>query len=211
MNTNKVNYIKRIYSPLIGVVESKDVEDLFKECNFNSIVDFLTPYGHSIKPHGRQFTYQDAHGQTITLNDFCLRFINFNCLREQNYTNIEKVALKLLKKYEDVNVIDLLSKINPNDGPNDNIIDDIEENTPWFKEYKNIVNSVVSVSEHESFDHPLASFIFVSTNNKNPLSSFEQLQKAIDSHPIFNTKYVDPNIIKHYILIHDKRQTSDTE
>ncbi|OUM58555.1 hypothetical protein PIROE2DRAFT_16126, partial [Piromyces sp. E2] len=43
-----------IYSPLIGVVESKDVEDLFKECNFHSIVEFLTPYGYSIKPVGRQ-------------------------------------------------------------------------------------------------------------------------------------------------------------
>jgi len=210
-NTNKVNYIKRIYSPLIGVVESKDVEDLFKECNFNSIVEFLTPYGHSIKPQGRQFTYQDAQGQTVTINDFSLRFINFNYLREQNYANIDKVALKLLKKYKDVNEFDLLSKINPNERPNDDIIDDIEENTPWFREYKNVVNSIVSVSEHESFDHPLASFIFVSTNNNNPLSSFEQLQKAIDSHPIFNTKYVDPNIIKHYILIHDKRHTPDTE
>ncbi|ORX86207.1 hypothetical protein BCR32DRAFT_265161 [Anaeromyces robustus] len=206
MSMNKINYIKQIYSPLIGIVESKDVEELFKECNFNSVVDFLTPYGHSIKPQGRQFNYQDAQGQTITLNDFSLRFIDFNNLREQNYTNIDKVALRLLKKYKDIKYdFDLLSKIKPNDNS------DIEENAPWFKEYKNVVNSVVSVSEHESFDHPLSSFIFVSTNNNNPLSTFEQLQKTIDSHPIFKTEYVDPNIIKHYILIHDKRNTSDKE
>ena len=60
-------------------------------------------------------------------------------------------------------------------------------------------------------NNDIIAFIFVSTNNKNPLSTFEQLQKAIDSHPIFKTEYVDPNIIKHYILIHDKRGTSDKE
>jgi len=61
------------------------------------------------------------------LKDFSLRFVDFNNLREQNYANIEKVALKLLQKYKDVkDDLDLINRINPYNEPNDNFYDDIE-------------------------------------------------------------------------------------
>lgn len=65
------------------------------------------------------------------------------------------------------------------------------------------------VSRNETFDHPTAIILAVSTLSPDPLNAFAQLYASTQAQncDVFGARpYVDPNILRYYVLIHDASQ-----
>lgn len=82
----------------------------------------------------------------------------------------------------------------------------IEELTPWFADMRDMVLSARNVSEHETFGHPVAIILAVSSSSPDPMNAFAHLYEASQAHAcsVFSQRpYVDPLVFRYYMLIHD--------
>ncbi|KAJ3068765.1 hypothetical protein HK102_007093, partial [Quaeritorhiza haematococci] len=78
-----------------------------------------------------------------------------------------------------------------------------ENDTPWYDEYREIVCGLIGTTEHETFNHPLACLIVVTTANPDPVSTLAKLYNPSNPPPGFAKVYLDPNVLRYYLLVHD--------
>ncbi|CAO1623963.1 unnamed protein product [Sympodiomycopsis kandeliae] len=90
----------------------------------------------------------------------------------------------------------------------------LEEVTPWFADARNSILQSKAVNRHETFGHPVAVLLTVSTRSADPLNAFSSLFSATQTQncDVFqNSPFVDPNILRYYVLLHDESQGADIE
>ncbi|KAL1338323.1 hypothetical protein HN51_032996 [Arachis hypogaea] len=79
-------------------------------------------------------------------------------------------------------------------------------NTPsWFQFLNKELVRVASFSDHEAFDHPVACILAVSSNDEGPINRFVDLYNSNKLPSLLNGGAMDPNILKHYLLVHDNQ------
>ncbi|KAL1813358.1 hypothetical protein ACET3Z_023423 [Daucus carota] len=78
----------------------------------------------------------------------------------------------------------------------------------WFQYFNEELVRTVSFSDHEAFDHPVACLLVVSSNDEEPLSRFADMYNTNQLPPMFNDGSMDPKILKHFLLLHDKQNGS---
>jgi len=74
---------------------------------------------------------------------------------------------------------------------------------PWYSRYRDLLLSVGGASDHETFDHPVASIIAISSLSPDPINEIHQLNNMSTPAVVFDKAYIDPTILKYYVLIHD--------
>lgn len=82
----------------------------------------------------------------------------------------------------------------------------IEYLTPWFTDMRDLVLGTRHVEEHETFGHPVAIVLAVSSSSSDPMNAFASLYEKSQAHacPAFSQRpYVDPLVFRYYLLIHD--------
>ncbi|RKP26919.1 ER-golgi trafficking TRAPP I complex 85 kDa subunit-domain-containing protein, partial [Syncephalis pseudoplumigaleata] len=74
--------------------------------------------------------------------------------------------------------------------------------TPWYRDFRNIYLEYAGATEHESFGHPVACVIAVSSLHPDPI---EAMSRLYDSQKValFDKGFVDHNVLKYYVLVHD--------
>lgn len=65
--------------------------------------------------------------------------------------------------------------------------------------------SVPPVSAHETFSHPVASIIAISSRNPQPIETLSMLYKAGNDAPV--PSYMSKDYLRYYILIHDEEHS----
>lgn len=84
--------------------------------------------------------------------------------------------------------------------------------TPWFDEFAHDVCDQVGISEIETFNHPVACFMVVSTLDRDPVSTLVQLfNSGTASLPGHEKGYLDPNFLRYYVLVQDRHKTTDEQ
>jgi hypothetical protein len=80
--------------------------------------------------------------------------------------------------------------------------------TPWYADFKNTVLSQRGITEFETFDHPVAVMIVISSTDPDPVSTIMQLYNP--NMPLFATDkpYIDTHILRYFIVLHDPNRTS---
>ncbi|CAL0326705.1 unnamed protein product [Lupinus luteus] len=79
-------------------------------------------------------------------------------------------------------------------------------NTPsWFQLLNKELVRVASFSDHEAFDHPVACLLAVSSKDEQPINRFVDLFNTNKLPSLLNDGAMDPNILKHYLLVHDNQ------
>ncbi|KAI4348871.1 hypothetical protein L6164_009540 [Bauhinia variegata] len=80
-------------------------------------------------------------------------------------------------------------------------------NTPsWFQIFNNELVRMVSFSDHEAFDHPVACLLAVSSKDEQPINRFVDLFNTNKLPSLLNDGAMDPKILKHYLLVHDNQE-----
>ncbi|KAK3004340.1 hypothetical protein RJ639_018256 [Escallonia herrerae] len=73
----------------------------------------------------------------------------------------------------------------------------------WFWYFNKELVRTVSFSEHEAFDHPVASLVVVSSKDEEPINKFVDLFNTNQLPSLLNDGAMDPKILKHFLLVHD--------
>ncbi|CAO3630125.1 unnamed protein product [Cunninghamella blakesleeana] len=79
---------------------------------------------------------------------------------------------------------------------------------PWYTNFKQLILSLRGITEHETFDHPVATMIVISSANPDPMGTIMQLYNPNVPSFTVDKPYVDTNILRYYVLIHDPQQTT---
>lgn len=90
----------------------------------------------------------------------------------------------------------------------------IEDVAPWFTDARDLVLSTRSITRHETFGHPAAVILAVSNRSPDPMNAFASLYAATqpEACEAFTSRpYVDPNVLRYYVLVHDSSQGTDIE
>ncbi|KAI8381466.1 ER-golgi trafficking TRAPP I complex 85 kDa subunit-domain-containing protein [Radiomyces spectabilis] len=80
--------------------------------------------------------------------------------------------------------------------------------TPWYADFRRLILSYRGIAEHETFDHPVATLIVISSANPDPMGTIMQLYNPNIPSFTVDKPYVDPNILRFYLLLHDPHKTT---
>lgn len=108
--------------------------------------------------------------------------------------------------------------------------DPMSQVTPWYSVYRDNYLKGFAMSDHEYFEHPvacliipllpfhlilfsieyiffyfllLAGVVVISSANLDPLNTLLKLYQQNAPPPALNKPYIDPNILKYYLILHD--------
>lgn len=87
----------------------------------------------------------------------------------------------------------------------------LEDTAPWFAAVQELVFAQRKIAKHETFGHPIAVLLAVSSASPDPMNDFAKLyEAATQSSPFPAHPYINTDTLKYYVLIHDVR-TSGTD
>ncbi|KAE8125213.1 hypothetical protein FH972_020046 [Carpinus fangiana] len=78
----------------------------------------------------------------------------------------------------------------------------------WFEYFNKELVRTMSFSDHESFDHPVACLLVVSSKDEQPINRFVDLFNTNKLPSLLNDGAMDPKILKHYLLVHDNQDST---
>ncbi|CAO3683651.1 unnamed protein product [Rhizopus stolonifer] len=84
----------------------------------------------------------------------------------------------------------------------------LDELTPWYTHFKDTVLSLRGITEYETFDHPVATMLVISSLNTDPVNTIMQLCNPSIPPFTLDKPYVDTNILRYYVILHDPNLTT---
>ncbi|KAM3260886.1 hypothetical protein ACQJBY_051880 [Aegilops geniculata] len=165
-----------------------------------SFVDMLSPFSLFKKI---DVPVRTASDQPYRLQQFKIRMVYASDVRKQD-CEVADARIKLVVSEANEKALpDLLS-----DPPQlKDVLNKPEaELCPlWIKKFNRELIRTLSFSDHETFDHPVACLLVVSSKDKEPISKFADLFNANQLPPLLNEGIMDPQILKHYLVLHEQQ------
>lgn len=200
--------IIRAFSPAIAVYASDDTEALVRQKGFKGgLRELLRPFGEKVPG---KVVIRDSVGSSRGWEDYGVRFVELaahdrhpspaNAAQESPLAQIEEVLQRKLESAdESTNRWSRLSLPPIGNGPSA---------SPLYKLLLRRLLSAGYPTPHETFAHPVACVIAISSRNKSPLESLRQLYSQTSKLP---PVWVHPEFLRYYILVHDEDHDDITE
>lgn len=190
--------IIRGFAPVIGIYATPDTDALIQRKGFKG------GFHELVRPFGEQVTgkvvIRDGIGSSRSWDDYGIRFAPLYGEKEtpepdtvSPLTRIEQVLGNELE------VIDgLLGAGGPDTGP-------LPQSSPsLFKLFLRRLLSSSSLTPHETFLHPVACVIAISSRTPSPLESLRQLYADASHGDKRPPPWVNPEYLRYYVLVHDE-------
>lgn len=209
-----VPLITRAFAPCVPVVASPDANELAKRKGFHSFFDMIRPFGDMI---GSKVVYKDTNGLAAPLDNFNINFVELGLASNMiNYgqVDIQRPGLvppadiyapggdlvALERQIE--NEMQLAGENLAQSGQTD-VDDSTSSASTYYKSFFQSLLSGLPTNSHETFSHPVAMCIAVSSQNQFPMATLSSLHEASKKNlPV----WVDPDFLRYYVLIHDEDQ-----
>ncbi|KAL6881498.1 cis-golgi transport protein particle complex subunit [Trichoderma novae-zelandiae] len=220
-----LNLILKSFVPHVSVYASRDTEALIREKGFqHGLWELLRPFGENIpgKVHIR-----DSNGVGRIVEDFSIRFTRFGgnierpgaltsgsqqaqAPRSQNgaqerdagsrsaINDIEAVVERHLSYAEESFLGMPHQSIMTKNGS------DSEAASPYYALYLRRLLSGLPISPHETFAHPVACIIAISSRNANPIEELRRLYSETSQGERRLPSWVDGDYLRYYVLVHDE-------
>ncbi|KAJ3669964.1 hypothetical protein LUZ60_010288 [Juncus effusus] len=187
-------------TPVVMVMTTPLVEESCKKNGF-SFLDMILPFSLFPKIDVPVRTSTD---QPYRLQMFKLRLFYASNIQKQNYEAAEEHLRKVICDSNEKSPPDLLSE-----PPQlETLLSKSESDIlpAWIKTFNKELIRTLSFSDHETFDHPVACLLVASSKDEEPIKRFADLfnNNNLPSH--LNDGSMDPNILKHYLLVHDNQE-----
>ncbi|RGB32937.1 ER-golgi trafficking TRAPP I complex 85 kDa subunit-domain-containing protein [Rhizophagus diaphanus] len=200
------DFVTRVLSPRIAVISSQDADQVCQVNNFPDFLSLIKPFGDLIE--GR-VNVEDSQGLKNPVENFTVRFAHLMNLEQPDVRLTSQIIAEKVKSIGKPTILDDLPPISKKSDVNEKYLavnqDDI---TPWYSEYRRLFFAFIGVSEHDTFDHPVACIIAVSSSDPDIDNTLHQLSNTTPPAPIFEKGFMDPNILKYYVLLHDNHKVS---
>lgn len=202
----------RSFSPVVGVYASADTDDLVKQKGLKGgFWDLIRPFGEDI--HGK-ITIRDSAGLNQECEDFGVHFMDFGGAVQNRAPEASSSGRDSspLAQVEEVLDKQLDSTDDPLDGsvrPKD--LFNLPSTSSIYKLFLRRLLSASPVSSHETFRHPVACVIAISSRNHAPLESLRKLYADTNNGDKKVPPWVHPDYLRYYVLVHDEDRDDITE
>jgi trafficking protein particle complex subunit 8 len=194
--------ISQAFSPTVAVISSRECDDLVRGKGCTGFLDLLRPYGDCVQ--GR-VNVRDSQAMSIPVEDFSVKFVDFNSYTQTGINGVtwekgpyapKSTGSRTAFPGGDLSALERLLKTmvqtaNASDGPE-------------YAEYSHFLRKLLSsmpVSAHETFSHPVACILAVSSHNTEPIDALLGLYNTTNNAPI--PKFIDVGFLRYYVLVHD--------
>lgn len=210
--------ILRAFVPHVAVHVSDDTNELAREKGFVDFKEMLRPYGEDIP--GR-ITIRDSQGISSSYEDYGIRFVSLNDVAASG-EKWETMASRI------VNGSSTSEKPDSKDGVfQGGSIEEVEElvnlhmeraeelsgaglspggdgpgGRSFYTLYLRRLLSALPLSPHETFPHPVACVIAISSRNTSPIETLRNLYTSGSQVSLPN--YVNTDYLRYYVLVHDE-------
>lgn len=216
--------------PHIVVTSSKDTEDLVAEKGFkDGLWQLLRPFGDHVSG---KVVVRDSVGGSRAYDNFAVRFTKlgdgeerpaqdveesratirpdgglppaFDCIRTGgDIGDIETVVDRHLEYAEQFSSSDAEDYLNAKHTPLNPY-----EMSPFYQLYLRKLLSGMPIVASETFSHPVACVIAISSRNPNPIEELRRLYEEATRGPKRLPAFVNGEYLRYYILVHDE-ETDD--
>lgn len=216
--------ISKAFAPHISVTASQDAEDLCKEMGFTDLLDLLAPLGDDIS--GR-VTVRDSQAVSTSFDDFAVRFTaspeKLNNNNNQSPPPTE-ASLPLSPTSPSSNSTHTNSPSSPSSSAYalfqkpglekyiEQVVSNRSKSSSSSKPprhdavYVDLFQKLLAdfpVSPFETFSHPVAGIVAISSNNHQPIETLSALYNQ--SHDPSVPEYVNKEYLRYYLLLHDEQ------
>jgi hypothetical protein len=201
--------IIRSFSPAVGVYASPDTDELVRQKGFkNGFRELIRPFGERVTG---KIVIRDSVGSSRSWEDFGVRFIE---LGARNQPSVTKEPIAPLVQMEQMLETHVHSADEPLGswsraaelGPNS-----LPAPSPFYKLFLRRLLSSTPVTPHETFGHPVACVIVISSHTPSPLESLRQLYAHTSQGDRKSPLWVYPEYLRYYVLVHDEDRHDITQ
>ncbi|KAL3474005.1 ER-golgi trafficking TRAPP I complex 85 kDa subunit-domain-containing protein [Aspergillus californicus] len=201
--------IIRSFSPVIGVYASPDTDELVRQKGFkDGFWGLIRPFGENVPG---KLVVRDSIGSSRGWEDYGVRFVDLgDTCRASNDPNQGRNSS--LAQVEAVLEQQLDSTDSPPNGSlHSKDLLGLSTTSPLYKLYLRQLLSIASASPHETFRHPVASVIAISSRNTAPLESLRQLYADTNNGQRKVPDWIHPEYLRYYVLVHDEDRDDISE
>ncbi|DBA74127.1 hypothetical protein WJX77_012500 [Trebouxia sp. C0004] len=189
------NWILDTFTPVVMVLPSPEAEALVAQSNGLTIVDMLRPYGYF---NHLSVPVRTVGEQSYRIKELKLRF--YNC--QNMFAPKEEDANAYLDKVLTEAATTVAADSAP-DVPTDLTKGQLNLQAPWFEAYRREFLRTMTFADHETFDYPVACLLVMHAHAADPLQAYGDLFRSAPLPPLMRQGIMEPNILKHYLLLHD--------
>ncbi|KAI9375651.1 ER-golgi trafficking TRAPP I complex 85 kDa subunit-domain-containing protein [Aspergillus egyptiacus] len=201
--------IIRSFSPLIAVYASADTDDLARQKGFRGgFWELIRPYGENVPG---KLVVRDSVGSSRGWEDYGVRFADLgeacrtsNDVAHSRNSSLAQVEAVLEKELE-------LTSSPPNESIHLKEPLGLSTTSPLYKLYLRQLLSIASASPHETFRHPVACVIAISSRNTAPLESLRELYADTNNGKRKVPDWIHPEYLRYYVLVHDEDRDDISE
>ena len=201
--------IIRAFSPTVTVHASEDTDELVRNKGFRGgFCELIRPFGETVPG---KVVIRDSVGSSRAWEDYGVRFVDLkgfgrsppgrDSARDSPLAQIEEVLEKQLNSAE-----------GPvgSSAPSKDVLG-FPATTPLCKLFLRQLLASTSAAPHETFGHPVASVITISSRNPAPLETLRQLYAESNTGDKRLPEWVNQEYLRYYVLIHDEERDDITE
>ncbi|KAK0714806.1 ER-golgi trafficking TRAPP I complex 85 kDa subunit-domain-containing protein [Lasiosphaeris hirsuta] len=230
-----LNLILKSFVPHIAIHGSQDVNDLVAEKGFaGGLWELLRPFGERVQG---KVAIRDSNGGSRTWEDFSVRFTRFGEGIEDSepvaggmrspplmavngqaggipkgpggrpnlIAQVERVVDRHLNYAEDA----YMGITSPTTPTRHSL--DLDATSPYYALYLRRLLSGIPLSSHESFAHPVACVMAISSRNPSPIEALRRLYTETSSGEHRLPQWVDGDYLRYYVLVHDEERSDITK
>ncbi|KAJ5677947.1 uncharacterized protein N7477_003580 [Penicillium maclennaniae] len=200
--------IIRAFSPTVAVHASDDTEELIRNKGFKGgFCELVRPFGETVQG---KVVIRDSVGSSRAWEDFGVRFVDLKKF-ERNPVSRDSGRGLPLTQIEEVLEKHLDSAEGPGGVVSTKDVLGFSATTPLFKLFLRQLLASTPVGPHETFGHPVASVITISSRNPAPLETLRQLYAESSTGNKRLPEWVNQEYLRYYVLIHDEERDDITE
>ena len=217
--SDPLHLMLRSFVPHVGISASEDVDALVADKGFaGGLWELLRPFGERVQG---KVMVRDSNGAAKGWEDFAVRFVRFGGGAPPveleadegggggvgEVGRVEKVVERHLRFAEEAYVGGAMSPvITPvREGV------DLDATSPYYALYLRRLLSGMPLACHESFAHPVACVMAISSRNPAPIEALQKLYRETSQGDGGLPPWVDGDYLRYYILVHDEESGDVTK
>lgn len=176
----------------------------------NGLRELLRPFGENITG---KVVIRDSAGLSRSWEDYGVRFVDLSTTSEHGSAN-QAIPTSPLAQLEEV----LQRRLDSADDTTNRFsrhsqmpLTNKYLASPLYQLLLRRLLSIDSPTPHETFLHPVACVIAISSHNKAPLESLRQLYSQTTQGGTAPPSYVHPDFLRYYVLVHDEDRSDIAE
>lgn len=220
--------ISRAFAPSVGILASTDLEELLAQKGIpGGLLELIRPFGESIPG---KVTVRDSTGSSKTWNDYGIRFKRLRdgleSPRAPSKTDAEAQSPNIdgvldhyfpdssarLRTGGDIDHIEevvdqhlIHSEVEEEqDAQDEASSDNIFQTSPFHALYTRRLLSGLPLVPHETFSHPVACVIAVSSRHQDPIDESRQMHRFSGDGDQALPPWASSEYLRYFVLVHDE-------